>query len=167
VTTTKGTCTGGVIISCSLGTMQVGESVTITLVTTPTKEGQETNIATVQGDLAESTLANNTASAQVLVTTHHVLACTAVIVRPKQLIVGHIQKVHMTIVSDHKVVKGVKVRITGPGIKITTKASDAKGHITQLIRPTRKGIATFRPLAVKSCKVVRVGIAPIIVPVTG
>ena len=53
-TTTKGTCTGGVILSCNLGTMQVGDKVTIILVTTPTITGTQMNTATVAGDLPET-----------------------------------------------------------------------------------------------------------------
>ena len=33
-TSSQGTCTGGALVSCPLGTMNVGSSVTITLVTT-------------------------------------------------------------------------------------------------------------------------------------
>src|SRR5439155_3361382 len=70
-TTTRGTCTGGVMLSCSLGTLQVGDSVTIILVTKPTITGQQLNTATVVGQLQETTLLNNVASASVLVVGTH------------------------------------------------------------------------------------------------
>src|SRR5437660_7217641 len=65
---TKGSCIlGAGVLNCSLGTMQVGASVAITLVTTPTVEGQLTNTATVVGDMPETTTTNNQASASVVV----------------------------------------------------------------------------------------------------
>src|SRR5205807_4508613 len=42
-TTTQGTCTGGAVLSCNIGTMAAGASVTITLVTTPSTVGSQTN----------------------------------------------------------------------------------------------------------------------------
>src|SRR5206468_13022223 len=44
---TKGTCTGGAILNCNIGPMAAGETVTITLVTTPSTTGIQTNTATV------------------------------------------------------------------------------------------------------------------------
>ena len=43
-TTTKGTCTGGAILNCTIGDMAAGESVTITLITTPSAAGTQTNV---------------------------------------------------------------------------------------------------------------------------
>ena len=66
-TTTKGTCIGGATLNCDLGTMQVGDQVTITLVTTPTTTGDQVNTAEVVGDLPESDTTNNQATATVMV----------------------------------------------------------------------------------------------------
>jgi len=169
-TTTKGSCTGGVMLTCNLGTLQPGDSVTIILVTTPTIEGQQLNTATVVGDLAETTLANNIASASVVVVTtiKPPTYCTAVVVRPKQLYVGRVTQMHITVTSNHKVVHGVRVRITGPGIKVTTRPSNANGKITQRVKPTKAGIMTFRPIATKSCSTPAIGITGVFTPpVTG
>src|SRR3954449_6466374 len=64
-TTTQGTCTGGAILNCTIGTMAAGASVTITLVTTPSTVGQQTNTVNVVGDRPETNTANNTATATV------------------------------------------------------------------------------------------------------
>ena len=95
--------------------------------------------------------------------------CTAVHVRPKQLTVGQITTLHLRITQNGKPAAGVKVRIKGPGFLVITKKSNAKGKITQVVHPTRKGVATFQPIVKKnSCRaLVKVGIAPPIVPVTG
>ena len=170
-TTTKGSCTGGALLTCSLGTLQVGETVTITLVTTPTTTGVQTNVATVVGDLPETTLTNNTASATVLVAGPHTpppKACTAVLVRPKQLFVGRSTTMHLKVTSRGRAVAGVRVRIKGPGISVVTTASNAKGKITKTIKPRKAGIVVFRPIANKSCAIPRVGVTGVIVPpVTG
>jgi len=151
--------------------MQVGESVTITLVTTPTITGDQVNTVTVVGDLPESNTANNTATATVKVI-GVVLPppCTAVVVLPKQLYVGRTTNMHITVTQGHKVVHGVRVQIKGPGVHVTTKPSNAKGKITQKIHPKKAGIVTFKPI-VKSgsvCKVPRIGITGVFTPpVTG
>jgi uncharacterized repeat protein (TIGR01451 family) len=166
--TTKGSCTGGAILSCSLGTLQVGESVTITLVTHPTNTGEQTNTATVVGDLTETSLTNNTATATVLVNGPAVLPCTAVVVKPKQIYAGRKTTMHIKVSILNKGVRGVRVRIKGFGLRLTTKASNAKGKITQVIHPKKTGIITFRPVASKSCKVPEVGVTGVFTPpVTG
>ena len=118
--------------------------------------------------MAETNYENNTATASVVVATTHVIYCTAAIVRPRQLYVGRSTWMHITITSHGHVVKGVRVRITGPGIALTTKASNSKGQILQLLKPRKAGIVIFRPLATPSCKVPRVGITGVFTPpVTG
>ena len=165
--TTKGTCTGGVILSCNLGTLQVGDSVTIIVVTTPTVTGPQVNTAIVVGDMPETTLANNVASASVLVVgVFPPPTCIALVVRAKQLHVGRLTKLHIKVTHNHKVVKGVRVRITGPGISVTTRPSNAKGMITKLIKPRKAGIVTFRPIAILACSV-QVGIPKPPKPPTG
>ena len=64
---TQGTCTGGAILSCNIGTMAAKATVTITLVTTPTAAGSQTNTVSVVGDRPETNTANNTATATVKV----------------------------------------------------------------------------------------------------
>src|SRR5207248_8773167 len=126
------------------------------------------NTAEVTGDLTETTLTNNQASASVLVAGQHVQPCTAVLVKPNQLYAGRATKMHLTVISNHKRVRGVRVKIKGPGVNVTTKPSNAKGKITRTIKPKKQGIVTFRPLATKSCKVPRVGITGVFTPpVTG
>src|SRR5206468_1494137 len=122
------------------------------------------------GSLAETTYENNTASASVIVATHRKppVYCTAAIVRPKQLYVGRATTMRILITNHGHVVKGVRVRITGPGIALTTKPSGSKGLILQRITPKKAGIVIFKPLATKSCKVPRVGITGVFTPpVTG
>jgi uncharacterized repeat protein (TIGR01451 family) len=164
--TKKGSCTGGAILSCNLGTLDVDESVTITLVTAPTIEGLQVNTATVAGDLTETTLTNNTATARVLVVAPHVQACTAVHVKSNErLMVGRTTTMYIKVTQKKKgVVRGVRVRIAGAGVHVTTRPSNAKGKITQKITPTHKGTVSFTPVAVKPCNVVRIGTTDVFAP---
>lgn len=59
---TQGTCSGTTAVSCSLGTLANGAGATITIVTTPTAEGQLTNTATVSADQLDLQPANNTST---------------------------------------------------------------------------------------------------------
>jgi uncharacterized repeat protein (TIGR01451 family) len=63
--TSQGACTGSAVVQCSLGAMTNGQKVTITIVVNTVQTGSITNSATVVGDLPETTLSNNTASATI------------------------------------------------------------------------------------------------------
>ena len=171
VKTTQGSCTGGTVVSCDIGTMASGASVTIVLVTKPTVTGSVTNTATVVGTQPETNTANNKASATVLVVGPHKppkVYCTAVLVRPAQLYTGRKATLHITVKRHGKAVAGVRVRIRGPRIHVLTQRSDHKGVIIRTLRPTRAGIIVFAPVATKSCKTPRVGVTEIFTPpVTG
>jgi uncharacterized repeat protein (TIGR01451 family) len=172
VTTTKGSCAGGAVVSCDIGTMAAGESVTITLVTKPSITGNVTNTATVVGNYPETNTANNTASAIVLVVGAHTpppTYCTAVAVHPKQLYVGRKTNLRIKVTQHGKPVAGVRVKINGPHIHATTRRSNKSGMIVRSLKPTRAGIIIFKPLrTTKSCAASRVGITGIFTPpVTG
>jgi uncharacterized repeat protein (TIGR01451 family) len=165
--TTKGSCIEAAnVLNCSLGTMQPGDTVTITLVTTPTITGQQVNTAQVVGDMPETNTDNNQATATVLVVGKlpPPPLCTSVLVKPKQLNVNQTATLHITVRRGVKVVQGVRVRITGPGILVITNKSNANGKITRKLTPKKIGILYFKPVASKACKVSRVGIAGVIHP---
>src|SRR5437588_10170940 len=66
-TSSPGTCPGRAVVSCNLGSLAKGASVTITIVTTASTKGSISNTATVVGNEAETNTANNTATASVVV----------------------------------------------------------------------------------------------------
>jgi uncharacterized repeat protein (TIGR01451 family) len=172
VSTTKGSCTGGAIISCSLGTMAAGESVTITLVTTPTRAGTLVNNVTVVGSKPEVTTNNNSSSASAVVNEEKpppLVFCTAVSkVTPKQLFVGRKTTLTIHLTKNQKAVKGVRVRIKGAGLNKLSKPSNAKGVIKQSVKMKKAGILTFTPVASKKCNTKRVGVTGVFTPpVTG
>jgi len=170
-TSSQGTCTGGALVNCTIGTMNVGSSVTITLVTTAAATGTIVNTATTVGTEQETNTANNTASANVVVNgvfTPPVVYCTAVNVSPKQLFVGRKNTLTMKLTSHGKAKAGVKVKIKGSTLNLTTKASNARGSVKQTVKPMKAGIVVFQPVATKSCKNPRIGVIGVFTPpVTG
>jgi uncharacterized repeat protein (TIGR01451 family) len=166
-TSTQGTCTGGATLNCDIGTMAAGASVTITLVTTPSAEGTQTNTAVVSGDRPETNVANNTATATVEITGAPFVPCTAISkITPGQLIVG--RKTLVTIHLKGGTVKGVKVRIKGAGINVKTAGANGSGVIKHTLKMKKRGIITFTPITSKSCGDRRVGVRGVFTPpVTG
>jgi uncharacterized repeat protein (TIGR01451 family) len=170
-TITKGSCTGGAILNCTIGPMAVGESVTITLVTKPSTIGLQTNTVTVGGDRPETNTGNNSATATVEVvgTPTPPTPCIAVSkVTPKQLFVGRKTALKIHVTQGGKAVKGIHVRIKGAKINVRTKASNANGLIKQTLKMKKAGILVFTPIASKACNTKRVGVTNVFTPpVTG
>ncbi len=170
--TTQGSCTGGSVLHCILGTIPAGGSVTITLVTTPTAPGTVTNTVTVAGNETETNYANNSATASVVVnqlTPPPPVYCVAVSkVSPKQLFVGRKTTLRIHVTQHGKAVKGIHVRINGPKINVRTKASNSKGLIKHTLKMKKAGILIFTPIASKACNTKRVGVTNVFTPpVTG
>jgi uncharacterized repeat protein (TIGR01451 family) len=171
VTSSAGTCTGGALVSCQLGNLNVGGSVTITLLTTATATGTITNTTTTVAKEQETNTANNTASANVTVNgafVPPVTYCTAVAVSPKQLFVGRKNTLMLKTTQHGKAKAGVKVRVKGSTLRLTTKPSNGKGVIKQQVKPMKAGIVVFSPITAKSCKNPRIGVIGVFTPpVTG
>jgi uncharacterized repeat protein (TIGR01451 family) len=171
-TSSQGTCTGGAILNCNIGTMAAGATVTITLVTTPSAAGAQTNTVTVAGARPETNTANNQATATVQITAPFVpppVYCVAVSkVTPNQLFVGRMTKLTIRVTKHGKAVKGVHVQIKGPKFNKRTGASNSKGVITQSVKLKKAGILIFSPIASKRCNTKRVGVTGVFTPpVTG
>ena len=170
-TSTQGTCTGTAMLNCQIGNLSVGQTVTITLVTTANQTGTIPNTAIVVGNEAETNTANNRATATVNVVgvfTPPVVYCTAVAVSPKQLFVGKTNTLKMHLTQHGKAAKGVRVRIKGSTISVTTKPSNRHGLVTRQVKPMKAGIVTFTPVASKRCNAPRVGVIGVFTPpVTG
>jgi uncharacterized repeat protein (TIGR01451 family) len=169
--TTQGTCTGGAILTCNIGTMAAGATVTITLVTTPSTTGTQTNTVSVVGDRPETNTSNNTATASVEITGPHKppVFCVAVSkITPGQLFVGRKTTLTIHLTQDKKAVRGIHVRIKGPKLNIKTKASNSKGVVKQSVKMKKAGVLIFTPIADKHCNTKRVGITNVFTPpVTG
>jgi uncharacterized repeat protein (TIGR01451 family) len=171
-TTSQGSCTGGAILNCNLGTMAAGATVTITLVTTPSAAGAQTNTVTVAGNRPETNTANNQATATVQVTAPFPpppVYCVAVSkITPHQLFVGRKTMLTIHLTKHGKAAKGVRVLIKGPKLHVKTKRSNARGIVKQVVKMRKAGIDTFIPLASKRCNTKRIGVTGVFTPpVTG
>jgi uncharacterized repeat protein (TIGR01451 family) len=172
VTSTQGTCTGGQVISCQLGTINNGSSVVITVFVTTLQTGLITNTATTVGQEAESNTANNTASTTTLVKGPFkppvITGCYAVAVSPHSLTAGKRQTLTLSVHTLGKPAKGARVRISGAGINKVSGKTNAQGIVKVSVKPAKPGILRFQPLALKGCSVPRIGvIGAFTPPVTG
>jgi uncharacterized repeat protein (TIGR01451 family) len=171
-TTTQGACTGGALLHCTIGTMTVGATVTIVLVTKPSVTGTVTNVVTVVGNEPETNYDNNTARASVVVegpATPPPAFCVAVSrVKPNLLFVGRKTRLTIHIRRHGKAVKGVRVRIKGPRLNTITRPSNKKGVIRRTVKMKRAGVVFFTPLVSDRCGVRAVGVTGVFTPpVTG
>jgi uncharacterized repeat protein (TIGR01451 family) len=171
-TSSQGSCTGGAVLNCNIGTMAAGASVTITLVTTPSAAGAQTNTVTVAGARPETNTTNNQATATVQITAPFVpppVFCVAVSkITPNQLFVGRKTTLTIHLTKHGKAASGIKVRIKGPKLNLTTKRSNSRGIVKQVVKMKKAGIDTFTPLASKRCNTKRVGVTGVFTPpVTG
>jgi uncharacterized repeat protein (TIGR01451 family) len=169
----QGTCSvSGVVVTCNLGTMAAGASVSITIVVRPTATGAILNTAVVVGNEAESNTANNTATAPTLVvgviTPPAAPTCGTLTVTPRQLVVGR----RNTIVARVRLSNGrpfarAQVRIVAPGIRVVRRTGRL-GIARITVRPTRSGIARVNVVRNPRCSVRSVGIIGVFQPpVTG
>ncbi len=144
VSTTQGTCTGGNLISCNLGTVPSGSTVTITLVVRPTVTGLITNTVTVVGKEPESNTANNQATATTRVPAPvrkatKVIRCDRFTVASGTLRVGKRATVVVRVISAGKPAKGRKVMVRGAGI-VKTGRTNARGVARIVVTASRPGI---------------------------
>src|SRR5215204_5117417 len=145
VSTTQGTCTGGALISCNLGTVPTGSTVTITLVVRATQTGTLTNTVTVVGNEPESNTANNRATATTEVpkpavrTVKKVLVCDRFTATPGTLRLGKRSTVVVRVTSAGKPAKGRKVVVRGAGV-VKTGRTNARGVARIVVTARRPGI---------------------------
>ena len=172
VATSQGTCTGGRIVRCSLGTMLNGSRATITIVVRPTEPGALLNTATVVGEQTEPNTANNRSSAPTLVRgpiAPPAASCPTMIVQPRSLSVGRRGLVRVVVVEKNRGVSGVRILIKGPGL-YKAATTNSRGRVAISVRPPRTGIVEIRMTNQPSrCSTRRIGVVGVFLPppVTG
>ena len=172
VTSSQGTCTGGRVVRCSLGTMLNGGRATITIVVKPTSPGALLNVATVVGDQSEANTANNRATAPTLVRgpiAPPVASCPNLIVQPRSLSVGRRGVVRVVVVDKNRGVGGVRILVKGPGLN-KAATTNSRGRVAISVRPPRTGIVEIRMTNQPSrCSTRRIGVVGVFLPppVTG
>ena len=172
VASSQGTCTGGRIVRCSLGTILNGGRAAITIVVRPTAPGVLLNTATVVGDQSEANTANNRATAPTLVRgpiAPPVASCPSMIVQPRSLSVGQRGLVRVVVVDKNRGVSGVRILVKGPGLN-KAATTNSRGRVAISVRPPRTGIVEIRMTNQPSrCSTRRIGVVGVFLPppVTG
>jgi uncharacterized repeat protein (TIGR01451 family) len=162
VSTTQGSCTGGPVITCNLGTIPKGATVTITLVVTAQQAGVVANTATVVGKEPESTTANNQATATTRVVAPVVrkpkqAVCDRFTATPKSLTVGRRSTIVVRVTAGGKPAAGRRVVVKGAGINKTAR-TNARGVARIVVRPRRAGIVTISVPQKLACGARRIGV---------
>ena len=94
--------------------------------------------------------------------------CTAVRVGPKTLFVGRKTTLTIRVTQNGKPVKGIRIKIKGATLNLTTGPSNAQGMVKVRVQPKRAGIVTFVPVSTKGCTNPRIGVTGVFTPpVTG
>ena len=180
-TPSQGTCSvSAALVTCQLGTLSVGQTVTIAIKGKATAVGTHVNTATVTGDGGrETNPADNTDSAQTVVPAPLVPPvkpkgpskppkaerCISLVVTPKMIKAdGKKDRVVATVRSTSGPMKGVKVIIRGKGIR-KSGVTSGKGVAVIVVNPTTPGVITI--VAVDKgdrCGARRVGAVGVFIP---
>jgi len=177
----QGTCSlGPSLITCSLGTLAPGQTVTIAITARATAVGSHTNTATVTGAGGrETNPQDNVDSALTIVPAPlkppvvkptEPTFCLALAVSPQMIKAdGKPDKVSVKVTAGSKRMKGVKVVVSGAGVR-KSASSNAKGVAVLRINPRKAGIITITALEPnqKVCGTKRIGVVGVFLPpVTG
>ena len=157
----------GALVTCTRpGSFAPGASFVVTIVSKATTTGTHLNTATVATLSPETTYADNTSSAPVLVVAPVTppkppkppvvkpAICANLTVVQKSITVGKKNTLTMTVKAGGKPVKGAKVKIKGPGIN-KTATTNSKGIAKVTLSPKRAGIITVTVTKPKSCSSAR------------
>ena len=173
VQSSQGACTGGAVIRCSLGTLARDGRATVTIVVRPLTPGVLLNSATVVGAEPEANTANNRAGSPTLVKGAFVppapATCPTRTVLTHTLSAGRKGIFRAVVSANGKGVRGVRVLITGPGLR-KSGITDRLGKVAIAVRPPRAGIAEVRMANQPArCSTKRIGVAGVFQPpsVTG
>ena len=177
-TPSQGTCSvTAAMVTCQLGTIAPGQTVTIAVKGKAIAVGTHVNTATVTGDGGrETNPADNTDSAETVVPApvtppvkpNHppkVEKCAYLVVTPKMIKAdGKKDRVVATVRSSSGPMKGVKVTIRGSGIR-KSAVTNGKGVVVMVVNPTKPGVITI--VAVDKgdpCGARRVGVVGVFLP---
>jgi uncharacterized repeat protein (TIGR01451 family) len=183
----QGSCTlGASLLSCNFGTLGPGVQVTVRWNARVSVTGSIRNVGTATGQGTDTNGANNTDDAVTVVVAPltppppapkpkpqpkpkpAAQVCRTLSVGPKLLrATGQRQLLTIKVVEGKKPAKGVKVRITGPGINRTV-TTNGKGLVRVTLRPSRAGILRFTITNARACNTQRIGVVGVFEPpVTG
>jgi uncharacterized repeat protein (TIGR01451 family) len=172
----QGTCSlSPALVTCSLGTIAPGQTVTIAITARATAVGSHTNTATVTGSGGrETNPADNVDSAVTVVPAPlkpPVVKpvpplCLTLTVSPQMIKAdGKPDKVSVKVAAGSKRMRGVKVVVSGAGVR-SSAISNAKGVAVLRINPRKAGIVTITALEPNQqvCGTKRIGVLGVFLP---
>ena len=174
----QGTCAvSPSLVTCSLGTIAPGQTVTIAITARATAVGQHTNTATVTGSGGrETNPADNVDSAVTVVPaplrppvvkpTPPAAVCLTLTVSPQMIKAdGKPDRVSVRVTAGKKRMKGVKVVVQGAGVR-KSATSNGKGVAVLRINPRKAGIITITAQEPnqKVCGLKRIGVVGVFLP---
>jgi uncharacterized repeat protein (TIGR01451 family) len=174
----KGSCSlTASLITCSLGNLASGETVTINVTARATAVGTHTNVATVTGGGGrETNPADNVDDAVTIVPAPFVPptkpkpqpkpVCLTLTVSPKMIKAdGKPDRVSVKVTAGQKRVKGTKVTIFGAGVRKSARSND-NGMAYLRINPRKPGLITITALETnqKVCGPKRIGVVGVFLP---
>jgi uncharacterized repeat protein (TIGR01451 family) len=175
----QGTCSlSPALVTCALGTIARGQTVTIAITARATTVGSHTNTATVVGSGGrETNPADNVDTAVTIVPAPLkpptvkpeapvVEVCLSLTVSPKMVKAdGKPDKVTAKVTAGKKRVKGVKVSVKGAGVSKTAR-TNGKGVAVLKINPKKPGIVTVSAVESnrKLCGPQRIGVVGVFLP---
>ena len=174
----QGTCNvSASLITCSLGSIAAGQTVTIAITGRATTVGSHTNTATVTGGGGrETNPADNVDSAVTIVPaplrpptvkpSPEPAVCLSLTVSPKMIKAdGKPDKVTAKVTAGKKRVKGVKVIVSGAGVSKAAK-TNGNGVAVLRINPKKPGLITVTVAETnqKLCGPKRIGVVGVFLP---
>ena len=161
-------------MTCAIGTMPVGATVSVTIRVRPLQAGTILNVAVVVGAEAETNTANNRDEERTLVVpVVGVLpatpVCPRLTVQTKTLTVDTRSTIRAVVTLRNKRVPGVRVLAHGAGI-LKSGVSDKQGVVRISVKPARTGIVQLRITGQPGpCTTRRIGVVGVLKPpsVTG
>ena len=174
----QGSCSlGPSLVTCTLGTIAPGQTVTIAITARATTVGSHTNTATVTGAGGrETNAADNVDSAVTIVPAPlkppvvlkptQPSFCLALAVSPQMIKAdGKPDRVSVKVTAGKKRRKGVKVVVSGAGVR-KSATSNAKGVAVLRVNPRKAGIVTITALERNQqvCGPKRIGVVGVFLP---
>jgi uncharacterized repeat protein (TIGR01451 family) len=171
VTTTQGTCSGGGTVTCAIGTLAVGASATVTIVTTaltPTTAGQPAlNTAVVVGQQPEANMANNRATAPATILPGELTppagVCYSLNLATRSVLVGRRSVIRVTVRAAGRIVRGATVVARGAGVNVRARTNN-RGVARLTIRARTPGVIRFNALGQRTCAQRRIGVMGVFQP---
>jgi uncharacterized repeat protein (TIGR01451 family) len=172
----QGTCNvSAALVTCSLGSIALGQTVTIAVTGRATVVDTLTNTATVTGSGGRETNPATNVDDAVTVVPRPLAApepvkCLVLGVRPRMIRAdGKPDRIVVKVVAGNKPVARTKVTVFGAGVR-TSRMSNADGLASLTVNPEKAGLLTITVLEGRApvCSVKRVGVVAVFTaPLTG